>query len=434
MLQIRHAWGGQTKAGVYADIAQSCEMPTRDLVYAKSVYGGQGQFDGICQELLAALEGRDVTPAYDAVLIDEAQDLPLSFFKLVHRFTKEPKRIVLAYDELQNLTNAAPAVADLFDIAPDGQTSFNFGHRFEDIVLPVCYRNTPWALTLAHALGFGIYRKEGLVQLFDNPALWGDIGYEPVTGKLKPGSKVLLKRREGSYPEYFDSLQPDDAIKCLAVKDELEQAKQIAADVAQNIRHDQLEEDDILIILPDAMRAVSQAKPIIEALVKEGISAHLVGVTTSQDGIFVAKSVAITNIYRAKGNEAPMVYVANSQFCFGGAGLMKLRNTLFTAITRSRAWVRLYGWGDEMPKLIGEIDGTRKRDYGLEFRIPSRAELTKIHRVNRERTPDEQAKLEGWERALQEFADALQSGDVAPENLDAELMRRLREYLATKPK
>lgn len=35
----------------------------------------------------------------------------------------------------------------------------------KDIVLPICYRNTPWALTLAHLLSFGIYMQDGLVQL-----------------------------------------------------------------------------------------------------------------------------------------------------------------------------------------------------------------------------------------------------------------------------
>lgn len=44
-------------------------------------------------------------PEYDVMLIDEAQDMPSSFFRLIYSNVKEPKRIIWAYDELQNLSN-----------------------------------------------------------------------------------------------------------------------------------------------------------------------------------------------------------------------------------------------------------------------------------------------------------------------------------------
>ena len=34
---------------------------------------------------------------------------------------------------------------------------------------------------------------------------------------------------------------------------------------------------------------------------------------------------------------APMVYIVNAEYCAQGAEMITLRNTLFTAITRSRA-------------------------------------------------------------------------------------------------
>ncbi|CCQ66325.1 hypothetical protein CWATWH0402_3938 [Crocosphaera watsonii WH 0402] len=38
-----------------------------------------------------------------------------------------------------------------------------------------CYRNSRPILASAHALGFGIYRDQGLVQMFDESQLWLDI-------------------------------------------------------------------------------------------------------------------------------------------------------------------------------------------------------------------------------------------------------------------
>jgi len=170
------------------------------------------------KELLAVVSEQKAEPLYDAVLIDEAQDFPEAFFRLVHYVTRDPKRIIWAYDELQNLSETTtPPPEQLFGQDANGNPLvrlFNVDRQArQDVILPVCYRNTPWALTLAHALGFGIYRKEGLVQHFDDPALWHDLGYSVAGGNLAPGEKVILERGAESYPPYFpELLNRDDAV------------------------------------------------------------------------------------------------------------------------------------------------------------------------------------------------------------------------------
>lgn len=54
-------------------------------------------------------------------LIDEAQDLPPTFFQLLYKFTSEPKRIIWAYDELQRLSEASmPTTSEIFGTKSDG--------------------------------------------------------------------------------------------------------------------------------------------------------------------------------------------------------------------------------------------------------------------------------------------------------------------------
>lgn len=67
--------------------------------------------------------------------------MPAAFFKLAHKCVHNPKRIVWAYVDLKNEQD----------------------EPMQDIILPVCYRNPPWALSIEHSLGFGIYREQ-LVQ------------------------------------------------------------------------------------------------------------------------------------------------------------------------------------------------------------------------------------------------------------------------------
>ncbi len=108
-------------------------------------------------------------------------------FQLVYMFTKDPKRVVWGYDELQNLSETAmPTTDQLFGTGPNGETLVSLASTADgprrDIVLPVCYRNTPWALATAHALGLGVSRDGGLLQHPDEPSLWRDIGDRVVQG------------------------------------------------------------------------------------------------------------------------------------------------------------------------------------------------------------------------------------------------------------
>jgi len=71
-------------------IAAALGETPRDWAYANGKYGRDDAFQGICQELLEVARVRTITPIFDAVLIDEAQDLPPEFFQLVYQFTKDP--------------------------------------------------------------------------------------------------------------------------------------------------------------------------------------------------------------------------------------------------------------------------------------------------------------------------------------------------------
>jgi superfamily I DNA and RNA helicase len=435
-LQIMHTWGSPSRSGVYSTIASVLGVTPRDYSYAAATYGRDNAFQGVCQELLAVAEQREVKPIFDAVLIDEAQDLPPEFFQLVYRFTKEPKRIIWGFDELQKLSESAmPGTDELFGRGPQGQslvsleTAENEPRR--DIILPVCYRNTPWALATGHALGIGVYREEGLLQHFDEPNLWGEIGYRVVQGTLAPGCDVMLERSRNSYPGYFDELlKPDDSVLLMSFKDQLAQDSWIAGQIEVNLSADELEHDDILVVLPDAYSAKSRANSLMSVLRQRGIASHLVGVGSSVDAVFVKGSIAIAHIHRAKGNEAPMVYVIDAQHAASQFNPVTRRNTLFTAITRSRAWVRILGWGDGMETIRHEVRNIQDSSYRLKFRIPTESELVRLRRLNRDRPGLNEQSVKKATAGLQAFLDAYRKQEIDLTDLPPELrtlVTKLRE-------
>lgn len=260
--------------------------------------------------------------------------------------------------------------------------------------------------------------------------MWTEIGYRVRDGQLSVGERVVLERDRGTYPQYFeDLLEPQDAIVSRKFNDEVEQADWVARSIKYNLEVDELDHDDILIVLPNAYTARQKFTVVTEALIRRGVSSHLAGVTSSRDEIFNRESVAIANIHRSKGNEAPMVYVLDCQYCVAGHELITLRNILFTAITRSRAWVRLCGWGADMDRLEAEIQAARTHDFRLDLTVPTMEELAKMRQIHRERTTDERARIQKAERGLQYFLRALERGDLSLDNIPLEQRGALLRYL-----
>ena len=395
---------------------------------AKAKFGTGQSFAGVCGELLHDLKNRNTAELFDVVLIDEAQDFPIEFFQVVYTATKSPKRIVWAYDELQNLGDyTMPPAEVLFGNNPDGTPKVRLQNRndqpLQDIILRVCYRNTPWALATAHALGFGIYRADGLVQMFDEAALWNDIGYT-ARGPLRGGRQVSLARSQDASPSYFSELMtPNDAVVTMIFDTLEDEAAWIAAQIKQNIDLDELEHDDILVIVSDPLSVRPYGATMMRALKALKIDSHLAGVTASRDALFFENSIAITSIHRAKGNEAPMVYILGAESCYRGWDLSRKRNILFTAITRSRAWVRICGVGENMQALGGEIKGISGHDFRLEFRYPTEEEIRKLKRIHRDRSEDEKASIardvEGVERLIRLIEDGEISAETLPERIQS---------------
>ena len=416
-LRVIHAWGSNSLPGVYSEISKVAGHIPEDFGSAKSRYGASRAFQGVCKELNEKLKKTNIEHIFDAVLIDEAQDLPTDFFQIVYEATSPPKRIIWAYDELQNLSEyTMPPAEELFGKDDSGQPLVQLrnqkGRPQQDIVLPVCYRNTPWTLTMAHALGFGVYREEGLVQMFDDPSLWDLIGYELTSGRMVTGGQpAIFKRKQTASPNYFSELlEADEAFAYRSFDSSDEEYDWIAEEIHKNLTYDELEPDDILVIGCNALSMRTVSANLMKRLKEKEIPSHLAGVTTSRDKLFYEKSVAITSIYRAKGNEAPVVYVVGAEACYQGLELSKKRNTLFTAITRSRAWVRVTGSGQYMQNLLQEeIEKVKQNNFELRFRYPTQDEIEKLKRIHRDMTQDEKIQLEndldGFARIMQRIND-----------------------------
>ena len=442
-LKIIHAWGaGLNKdEGIYYDFCLKHQISPMDFREARHRYP-EREFDGACTNALTEAKG-NTTPLFDAILVDEAQDVPESFLRICYLLLDEKKRLVYAYDELQSLTKRSmPPPEVIFGKGKDGVPLVTLANPSQDIILDKCYRNSRPVLTTAHALGFGIYRESdpktgtGLIQMFDNRELWRDIGYSIVSGELADDHEVVLERTDKSSPEFLESHSPiDDLLVFQAFENKAAQTNWIVEQIQKNVNEDELRYDDIIVINPDPFSTKNEVGEIRAKLFEIGINSHLAGVDTDPDVFFKSgcDSIAFSGIFRAKGNEAGMVYIINAQDCYSSFGeLPTVRNRLFTAMTRSKAWVRVLGVGEDMKKLRREFLAVKTNNFQLKFTYPSRELREKLNIVNRDMSNAEKEKVKKVDKSLGELLDSLSKGEINIEDIDPEKIKTLQEILRGK--
>ncbi len=447
-LRVMNAWGGRGRegTGIYAEFCRSNNIDFWDFRGASQMYGSQGAFEGVCSAALK--EVADPVPFFDAILVDEAQDFPPSFLRLCYEMLDEQKRLVYAYDELQNLSGKGMAsTEEIFGVGRNGRPRVDFESNGEanhgsqrDIVLEKCYRNSGPLLVTAHALGFGIYREPpeaadtGIVQMFDKADLWHDIGYESSLGPLQAGQRAELIRTNRTSPHFLENhSNRSDLIQFHTFANEEEQNSWVADQITANLGEDDLRHDDIMVVNPNPLTARTNLGPLRKALLRENIQSHLAGVDTSADVFFQRDqdSVTFTGIYRAKGNEAGMVYVVNAQEGQGqSANLALVRNRLFTAITRSKAWVRVVGVGPEMEQLKTEFERVREAEFALDFIYPDEVQRAKMRILHREVNADTQKAINSRNTSARLLLEDLQSKRLFLEDLDPEITAQLRSMLS----
>ena len=445
-LRIMNSWGapgGEERDGFYCEFCRENETAYLDFRSAREKFSYDRAFEGACK---SALEHASIrTTLYQAILIDEAQDLPPSFLELCYESLDRPKRLVYAYDELQNINRESlPSPEDIFGEDEDGVPKVTFATEdptrpTADLILKKCYRNPGPILVTAHALGFGIYRQvppdrsTGLVQMFDYPQLWEAVGYEIVMGKLEEGENVTLRRTEETSPSYLEAHSPTEELILFKTFETLDhQAHWIAESIARNVKNDELRPTDIMVINLDPKATQNTAGQIQAKLRNMQIHTHFAGVDTRPD-VFQredVESITFTGIHRAKGNEAAMVFIMNAESGLSSElNLASTRNKLFTAITRSKAWVRVTGVGQEMKNLVAEFNRLQSKDFKLQFRYPTAEDREHLRTIHRDMSVGELQRLTSANQKIEEIVQDLNMGKLTMKDLNPELVSALARYV-----
>lgn len=377
---------------LYYEFCRENNVEYQDINTAREEFGRADAFKMVCERALYDVQ--NPKQEYHAILVDEAQDLPTEYLNICFKFLHSPKRLVCAYDELQNLVfEPLPAPEQIFNdpiVRPRESPAIDLAtHEPErDVVFNTCYRNSRPILVTAHALRLGIYREaqgvnpigeSELNQAFEDPLFWQAIGYRLYGGKFGEGSEVSLGRTNETSPKHFESHSHiDDIVKFVVLKDQDDQANWLMRSIKQNLTEDELQCKDIIVIDPDPSSYSVKVGPIRALLLENGVNSFL-----SYDSLLrnarskPSDSVRFTRVNSFWREDAPMVYVINADRCQASRiDLAFLRHRLATAITSSNAWVRVVGLGPKMEALKLEFERLRESKFLLKFRHPTEQERT----------------------------------------------------------
>ena len=371
-VRVMHAWGGHNKPGLYYDACTLHDQQSMNYKTASS-YAPSQPFEYACKTLL---ETSTIHEHFDYVIIDEAQDFPPSFIELCAYLTKEMK-FIYAYDELQTIFQKE--VLSLEQIFKNSRQLNTSVELVDDIVLYKCYRNPREILVCAHALGFGIYGSR-IVQMLENREHWVDIGYDVLEGDFTAGSTTVISRPpENSLPTISELNNIEEIIKSTSYEEFNDEVISVANSIKKDM-DDGLLAEDILVIVVDDRNAKSYLRSISNQLNDLGIETN-----NTHDDYFGLRdfteegAVTLSTVYKAKGNEAYMVYVVGADAIYDLPDVID-RNKLFSAITRAKAWVRISGQnGDSAPWTL-EIKNAIEKYPELVFRYPTDAEIKVMRR------------------------------------------------------
>jgi superfamily I DNA and RNA helicase len=125
-----------------------------------------------------------------------------------------------------------------------------------------------------------------------------------------------------------------------------------------------------------------------------------------------------------------MIYIVNAESCQASTvNLARVRNRLFTAITRSKAWVRVLGVGPSMRQLQAEFERIKAENFELSFRYPTAEEREAIQVIHRDMSSAEQQEHGKRLAKVDGVVSDLKSGRLYREDLSPEVIEELTRLL-----
>lgn len=375
-LKVLHAWGARDRDGFHRLMCNENQvnpMTVRDTSFKNP----NEALADISRQLLTRLD-QNIRPIFDAILIDEGQDLVVdpqtlkyqdkqSIYWLAYQSLRpcDPnnpaqRRLIWAYDETQRLaSDTIPSAPQIFGGDPIF-TRFVVGFYkpgfSKSEVMKRCYRTPGPILVAAHALGMGFLRIGGMLSGITEQREWEKIGYEVEGDFRRTDSLITIRRPPVNSPNPIPRLWEGNIIDFNLYNTRDRELEVLAENIRYNLEVDGLQPSRqiLVVVLGDNYVASKLQNKVANFLMQSGIDIFIPSATRlneieirtynkNPDAFWHEGGITVSKISRAKGNESDMVYVLGLDHVASSENNVNLRNQLFVAMTRARGWVSMSG-------------------------------------------------------------------------------------------
>jgi superfamily I DNA and RNA helicase len=297
----------------------------------------------------------------------------------------------LAYAEAQGISSlAVPTAAEIFGRDQEGKPVVDLRGRYPSGIMKAhnlnrCYRTPKLLLTLAHAINMGLLRAGGPLQSVTTKEEWQNLGYTIVSGdfsvsSVAAGAPVAIERDHSvnghpiDGPDFNPSMDPYSVLDIQVCNDAHEEKARVTEGVLQDLEEGLRPEDLLVVTLPGAKAGIQE---LDDSLRRRGVKTFLPGKNGDKDTFHREGHVTVSNIFRAKGNEAWKVYacglhMAGAPFANSPDEELLRRNQVFVALTRARLWCVALGHPGE---IMNELRTAKEQWPHLTFRAFNQASL-----------------------------------------------------------
>ncbi|GED57222.1 ATP-binding domain-containing protein [Brevibacillus formosus] len=406
-LKILHAWGGKTTgAGLYYN---TC---LKNNIVAHSVNDLRSYENPFAEACTRAIH-HNLIEEYDYILIDEAQDMPIEFFKLVEKITKKPSKIIWAYDELQTTSNTRiPDTKELYGVDEAGNPKVPLREEY-DYILKKSYRNHQNVLMLAFALGFGLYSNDGITQIIRDTETWNALGFDVKDNRLVPGEYTEINRPKENSPnninEHFTKFE---IVNYLNAETKSQELQNVANEIINLIKEEKVNPHDIMVI-DMGNRPKNNLTYIQNILYTEGIPSLIPGLVDGAKDFLMDDFVTLTTVRRAKGNEVPIVFVVGAEKIYEYRNEYEkriLRNMIFISTTRSKGWLFISASGSHAKAFEEEYGKIVSSIPYYKFPFPTKEMLERIENLNMLSVNNK--KVEELQNEAETLAKIVESGNL----------------------
>jgi len=393
-IKILHAWGSKQQPGFYSTVCKASGIMPLAVPFTLS----QQPHEALAEACVQLLESCIIPPLFDAVLIDEAQDLIANNWKYqdkqpfywlayqslrpVNPISPQQKRLIWAYDELQSLSSLKiPEPVELFGEELGHLVTGQYSQQFNKTeIISRCYRTPQQIIAVAQAIAMGLLRKKGLLTGSIYGEEWQALGYK-IIGDWKRDKQITLIKEKNSFSNIIDELWQGDLINFQCFTSRQQELTVLSQNIKHNLIKDNLQPDReiLVIILGSDYAAKTLVKQTATFLINQGINIYLPSQRTfncidpkeqnDPNQFWHPGAITIATIHRAKGQAADIVYLIGLDQIAQSEADLYLRNQLYIALTRTRAWVNISGIGNY--SLYQELTDLIQNSANINFIINS---------------------------------------------------------------